>query len=330
MTLKNRTKKTHWLPEDVEFRLRLTQILLPLALFLVALFIESYDHLNVHRESVLSRTFLVESTFFSILGPMAVYVALGWFRAQWKQRAEAEAEVQRMYQELLVAQSELERLHTLRGKLLQKLISAQEAERARIAREIHDQLGQMLTRLDLNLKLWEAHISSSDSAARHNMEEMAALLQQTQDQAYRMIFELRPSVLDDLGLEAALRDEVKQRLRPLDVSATVQTQGELSCLSDEVSVAVFRIVQESISNVIRHAQARHVWIGLSCNGDGLQVSVEDDGVGVPRDVLTRNSGQRPLGLLGMQERAMALDGQIHIASRDPCGTQVSLWVPLSK
>ena len=243
MTRENRTNKTLWLPEDVEFRLRLTQILLPLALFLVALFIESYDHLIVHRESMLSRTFLVESTFFAILGPAAVYVALGWFRAQWKQRAEAEAEVQRMYQELLVAQSELERLHTLRGKLLQRLISAQEAERARIAREIHDELGQMLTGLDLNLKFWEAHISSSDSAARHSMEEMAALLQRTQDQAYRLIFELRPSVLDDLGLEAALRDEVKQRLRSLDVVATVQTQGELSCLSDDVSVAVFRIVQ---------------------------------------------------------------------------------------
>ncbi|NOZ05649.1 MAG: sensor histidine kinase [Chloroflexi bacterium] len=330
MTLKNRTNKTHWLPENVELRLRLIQILLPLALFLVALFIESYDHLNVHQEGILSRTFLVESMFFAILGPVAVYVALGWFRAQWQQRAEAEAEVQRMYQELLVAQLELERLHALRGKLLQKLISAQEAERARIAREIHDELGQMLTRLDLNLKLWEAHISRSDSTAWHNMEEMAALLQQTQDQAYRMIFELRPSVLDDLGLEAALRDEVKQRLRPLAVSATVRTEGELNCLSDEVSIAVFRIVQESISNVIRHANARHVWIGLHRDSKGLQVFVEDDGVGVPKDVMTRNGGHRPLGLLGMQERAMALDGRIHITPRDPCGTQVSLWVPLSK
>jgi len=322
--------KNLWKSKDVEFRLRLTQVLLPLALVFIALLFELYEHIILHGEGIFSQSFLFEIVFFAILGPMVVFVALGWFRAQWRQRAEAEAVVRHMYQELLDAQAELKRLHALRGKLLQKLITAQEAERSRVAREIHDELGQMLTRLSLNLKIWEEHLPENDSVTHRHLEESLTLLRQTQDQAHRLIQDLRPAVLDDLGLEAALRDEVHQRLAPLGIAASVTTHGQIGRLPDEVAIAVFRIVRESISNVIRHANANHVHIGLTCNTNALEVSVVDDGIGVPLDVFNGDDGYRPFGLLGMQERAMALDGQIRIVPRDPKGTQVTLWVPLPK
>ncbi len=314
----------------LETRLRRIQFFLPLGLFLVTLLYQMFEHLVLRQETVFSRFFLGEVFFFGIVGPVIVFIALGWFRVQWRQKAEAEAEAQRMYHELLEAQTETKRLHALRGELLRKLISAQEAERSRVAREIHDELGQMLTRLSLNMKMLEAYLEDDEVAASEDLGRSREMIQQTQDQAYRLIHELRPTALDDLGLEAALRDEVKQRLVPLGIKANVVTKGETDRLPGEIATAVFRIVQEAISNVIWHANAQQVWMAIKCTSTALEVSVEDDGVGVPPDLFSRNDGRRTLGLLGMQERAMAMDGQFSIGPREPRGAQVHLWVPLTR
>lgn len=319
-----------WRVSTLETRLRRVQFFLPLGLFLVTFLYQMFEHLVLRQETVLSQFFLGEVFFFGIVGPIVVFIALGWFRVQWRQKAEAEAEAQHMYHELLEAQTETKRLHTLRGELLRKLISAQEAERSRVAREIHDELGQMLTRLSLNMKMLESHLVGEEVVTRQDLGQSKALIQQTQDQAYRLIHELRPTALDDLGLEAALRDEAKQRLSPIGVKVSVVTHGEADRLPTEIAIAVFRIVQEAISNIIWHANAQQVWMAIKCTSTALEVSVEDDGVGVPPNLLSRNDGRRTLGLLGMQERAMAMDGQFSIEPREPRGAQVHLWVPLTR
>jgi len=320
--------KSLWPSGNPDVRLRLIQVFLPLCLFLLTLAYQIVEHLALRHETVFSPTFVTETLFFGVIGPVIVFFALGWFRVQWLQRAEAEAKVKQTYRELLAAQTELKRLHALRGELLRKLISAQEAERSRIAREIHDELGQLLTRLSLNLKLWQEGLVSDVHDMQRHLIQAQKLLLQTQEQAYHLIFELRPAALDELGLESALRDEVSQRLSPLGITASVVTRGQVGDLPEEMATAVFRIVQEAISNIIRHADARHVWVTLDCQPDSMEITIEDDGVGVAEDILDRDDGHRPLGLLGMQERAMAMDGRLQIGARHPCGTCVTLWVPL--
>jgi signal transduction histidine kinase len=212
--------------------------------------------------------------------------------------------------------------------LLEKVITAQEEERQRVAREIHDELGQLLTRLSINLKMFEADLSPQSARAAQSFAAMQTLVWQTIEQAHRLVVELRPILLDELGLEAALREELRERLAPFGVATSLTTQGALERLPAPVEITVFRIVQEAISNIARHAQAHSATLSLRHDGKALRVAVEDDGVGIPADWRARGDGRRPLGLLGMQERAALLGGTLTIEPRAPCGTRVTLSVPL--
>ena len=134
--------------------------------------------------------------------------------------------------------------------------------------------------------------------------------------------------MDDYGLVPALHEELRQRLAPLEVAAHLDTAGDLEGLPSDVTTAAFRIVQESITNIIRHANARQVYVRLQRTADGLSVTIEDDGIGMPDKNLSSPDGRQALGILGMQERAGALGGRLHVARRHPQGTRVVLWLPL--
>lgn len=214
-----------------------------------------------------------------------------------------------------------------RAVLLEKVITAQEEERQRVAREIHDELGQLLTRLSLNLQMVEGDLPPRATAS---FAAMQTLVWQTIEQAHRLVIELRPTLLDELGLEAALREELKERLAPLGVATTLTKVGRLERLPASVEIAVFRIAQEAISNVVRHAHAHSVELALRRDGPVLELTLADDGVGVPTDWQTRKDGHRPVGLLGMEERATLLGGTLAITARRPQGTSVDLRVPLGE
>lgn len=216
-----------------------------------------------------------------------------------------------------------------RTALLNQAIQAQEEERRRVAREIHDELGQLLTRLSINLKMCEKQIAAQPTQAADTLAATQALVWQTIEQAHRLIVELRPTLLDELGLEAALREELKTRLVPLGVETDLQVQGAPDRLAPSLEITVFRIAQEAISNIARHAHATHAQLSLRADDvGGLQVLVEDDGVGLCEDWQSANNGHRPLGLLGMQERASLLGGTLTIEPRPPHGTRVLLRVQL--
>ncbi len=216
-----------------------------------------------------------------------------------------------------------------RAVLLEQVITAQETERQRVAREIHDELGQLLTRLSINLKMCEADLSGQSAKAAQSFAAMQTLVWQTIEHAHRLVVELRPMLLDELGLEAALHEELQQRLEPSGVATTLTTAGALERLPASVEIAVFRIAQEAISNIARHAQARTVTLALRRDAAALSVAIEDDGVGVPADWRARGDGHRPVGLLGMHERAALLSGMLTIEPRAPHGTRVALKVPLT-
>lgn len=199
---------------------------------------------------------------------------------------------------------------------------AREEEQKRLARRIHDELGQLLTGLSLHLKLCEQTLPDTDASAHTHLAKATSLVQRTMEQTHVLVRLLRPIVLDDYGLMPAIQEEVERRLVPLGIQVDVEGQHDLAALPADVATAAFRIVQEALTNIVRHAAATHVWIRLNTDDSGLTVTIEDDGVGLPTDQAAQG-----WGILGMQERAEALGGSVEVVPRVPQGVRVDLWLP---
>lgn len=205
-----------------------------------------------------------------------------------------------------------------------QLLEAQEAERQNIARELHDQIGQVLTAIQLNLQtVWETCESSESRAL---IDEGVAIVDEALAQVRDLSFELRPSLLDDLGLATALRWYADRFAQRTGISATTAIDLPESPirLRRELETACFRIVQEALTNVVRHARARKVSITLRSSKDQIRLSIKDDGTGF--DVHTRNLAGS-VGLRGMRERALALGGRLEIKSSPSRGTEIRAYFP---
>ena len=211
----------------------------------------------------------------------------------------------------------------LRRQLLEKVISTQEDERRRIARELHDSTSQSLTSLIVGLRMMETQCAQC--ASQTKATDLRQVASRTLDEVHDLSMRLRPRVLDDLGLAAALErlaSEWQNRYKiPLDVVIQLSER-----LSGEVETALYRIVQETLTNIARHAHAKFASILVEKHGDTVRTIVEDDGVGF--DVHT-NRGEWHLGLLGMRERAELLNGTLTIESDPEHGTSVFIEIPLA-
>jgi signal transduction histidine kinase len=313
---------------NVEHQILVVQWALPLVLAGIVFAYEINEHLVTKNEPSTSPDFLGEIFFFGILGPVAVWLVLWWIRGEWREREHDKQALQRMYNELAEAQERLNTLHAQRGDLVDRLMSVQEAERRRLAREIHDELGQLLTGLSLNLRLCQEAVPDNLPTAHDRLTKASSVVRHTIEQSHRLIADLRPTVLDDYGLVPALEEEIHQRLTPLGIESRLDTEGDMQRLPADVATAAFRIVQEAITNIIRHAHAHRVQIRLQQAADGMTVIVEDDGIGISENDLCSRNGRSALGILGMQERARALGGCLEVTPWDPRGTRVRLWLPL--
>jgi PAS domain S-box-containing protein len=210
-----------------------------------------------------------------------------------------------------------------------RLLEAQEAERGRIARELHDQIGQMLTALKLSLHAIAA--ADDPGEARRLIEENLKLLDEALEQVRDLSVDLRPLLLDDLGLVTALRWFIDHQMQRTGVRVQFTTDSLDPDLrfSTELETACFRIAQEALTNVARHARANTVTVRLSRNRDYLILLVEDDGVGFDIEALQgRALANTTLGLRGMQERAHAVGGRVKIDSATDKGTQVFVELPI--
>lgn len=212
-------------------------------------------------------------------------------------------------------------------ELLRRVIDAQEAERARVARDLHDQIGQALTSVLIGLHLVATSLPEGPEAAeaRSRTEEVRQLVATALDEARQLAFDLRPTVLDDIGLVAAVRRLTADLSRRSGVRVELAV-GELDDarrLPAEVETVVYRVVQESLTNVARHASASVASVSISAGPQGIRASIADDGVGfeLPEGV------PRSLGLSGMAERAALAGGQVEISSVVGAGTTVVLEVP---
>jgi signal transduction histidine kinase len=200
--------------------------------------------------------------------------------------------------------------------------AVREDERTNIAREIHDELGQALTALKLDLA-WIGR-RETDAALKTKLDEMTNATDEILASVRRISASLRPGVLDDLGLRAAIEWQAEEFERRTGIPCRVRSEvGDLQ-LERGLATAVFRIYQEALTNVARHASATAVDVSLRLERGQLKLLVEDDGVGVP-EIAPRSS---TLGLLGMRERARRCGGDCEVRRRSPRGTTVALSVPL--
>jgi signal transduction histidine kinase len=225
--------------------------------------------------------------------------------------------------ELAQAEQERAEREQLRSQLLEKVIAAQEDERRRIARELHDETGQALTSLMVRLQMMNQQCPLPE--IKSQIEELRQLTAQTLEDVHNLSVELRPSVLDDLGLTAALERYIQEYGRRTAVDVDLVVLGLEDRLPPPVETALYRIVQESLTNIARHAQAETASVLLERRRDRVRVIIEDDGRGFdPRLV---SNGER-LGLYGMRERAELLNGQLTIESTIGQGATIYIEVPL--
>ena len=275
-------------PYEVEFRLR---------------------HKDGHYVHVLSRGFPVRR---EPGGPVVRIVGTHFDLTERKQAEDAR---------------ERERNERARTEMLGRLVFAQEDERRRIAREMHDQFGEQLTALGLRIRmLKDACQGRADLLAQVNALERVA--HQVDRDVDHLVWQLRPTALDDLGLRAALTNYVQDWSMRASVTAEFHTAGLADGrLSSEIETTLYRIAQEALTNIAKHARAAHVEIILERRSDHVSLIVEDDGVGF--DPGSRDTAERGFGLLGMHERAALVGATLEIESTPGEGTTILVRMPTS-
>jgi signal transduction histidine kinase len=228
-------------------------------------------------------------------------------------------------------QAELERVVQRRTEDLSDLSthlqSVAETERSALSRELHDELGGLLVAARMDVSWLEEQVAGSDADVQARFRRVQDALQAGVDLKRRVIENLRPSLLDNLGLLPALRWQIAESCERGGLNFAERYPGEELQLIPQASIAIFRIVQESLTNILKHAQARNVEVTLAKRDGALVITVRDDGVGLPvdpRQVL------RSHGVAAMRHRAIALGGQCRITRLAPSGTQIEVRLPLER
>ncbi len=230
----------------------------------------------------------------------------------------------RLYEEVQLARD-------LRGELLHQVIAAQEEERKRIARELHDETGQTLTALRLCLERLALAPTSSTGDGRLPLTQPLSLCQQAEEEVDKLIFDLRPALLDDLGLVEAIEFYAQTRLKAAGVGISIKVTGKERRLPSERETALFRVMQEGITNIVKHAYAKSAAIKLQFTLNQLIAWLEDDGCGFEvTHIASLQDSKRGLGLLGMRERMSLVGGSLSIVSKPGVGTRLKAVVPLTE
>jgi PAS domain S-box-containing protein len=222
--------------------------------------------------------------------------------------------------------TELKQVEQTLRDLTARLEAVREEERSAVAREIHDELGQALTSVKMDLSWLLGRLRKDQAALKERASAANSLVERSLNTVRQISTRLRPAVLDDLGLEAAIEWLATDFSRRTGICCQTEFGGEELAVDPERATAVFRIVQEALTNVTRHADAQCVTVRLSQQPDQLGLEVSDDGVGISEEQLV---GPRSLGLIGMRERAAALGGSLAIHARPEGGTTVTLQMAAS-
>jgi signal transduction histidine kinase len=226
-----------------------------------------------------------------------------------------ERENNRRYQEVLNARSALEQLSA-------KLVDAQEMERRTISRELHDQVGQTLNAVLVETANLAKRIQSDDAVSLHYLDNIRKFADSSVNSIRDIALLLRPSMLDDLGLIAALEWQAREVSRRSGIKVNVKAENVADSLPDEMRTCIYRVVQEALHNVFRHSAAKSAVVTVRQDDSSLFLSVEDDGSGFDP------GKKRGLGMLGMEERVRQLGGHLEIRSTPGKGTVLRITLPI--
>jgi len=267
----------------------------------VALFSQNYEALQLDE---LPLTLLVLS------------LGLWWFA--WRRTQEAHAQLQERSRSELKVQELLQH----KSDLLQRLYTAKEDERLALARELHDEMGQTSTAIRTEVAVLQ-RIGRLHPEADESVKRIAESAQHLSQMTRQMLHRLRPPALDSMGLEQALMSLCDNWQNSTQNVCELKTSALPEGLNDYACVTVYRIVQEALTNVTRHANAKHVRVELTLDSQGLNLNIEDDGQGMA-DTQAVHQG---FGLLGMQERVASVAGRMSISSKLGQGLRLAIQIP---
>ena len=267
----------------------------------VALFSQNYEAVQLDE---LPLTLLVLS------------LGLWWFA--WRRTQEAHAQLQERSRSELKVQELLQH----KSDLLQRLYTAKEDERLALARELHDEMGQTSTAIRTEVAVLQ-RIGRLHPEADESVKRIAESAQHLSQMTRQMLHRLRPPALDSMGLEQALMSLCDNWQNSTQNLCELKTSALPEGLNDYACVTVYRIVQEALTNVTRHANAKHVRVQLTLNTQGLNLNIEDDGQGMA-DTQAVHQG---FGLLGMQERVASVAGRMSISSKLGQGVRLAIQIP---
>jgi two-component system sensor histidine kinase UhpB len=234
----------------------------------------------------------------------------------------------RTQQALEQVNRELELSHERLRALSRRLLEVQEEERGRLARDLHDDIGQALTALKIQIESLQL---AADPSLRGRIADGVETVQHTLERVRQLSLNLRPSQLDDLGLAAALRSHLDRQCRVAGLAAHFDAEDAPNDIDPDTETACFRVAQEAITNVLRHARAHNLWVRLYKATDRLALSVRDDGRGFDLDaVRSRAASGASLGLVSMEERIALAAGSLELRSAPGQGTVLVAMFPLSR
>lgn len=218
--------------------------------------------------------------------------------------------------------------HRLRA-LAARLVSAQEDERHRVSIELHDEAGQALTALQLSLSLMRTELPEGSDQLENQLQEAIELTGVTLDRLRVLAQNLRPPALDNVGLDQSLRDYCQRMGSRAHLQMDYRASG-IEQIPGHVQISLYRIVQEALTNIVKHARASHVWVHIESDAEGVALSVIDDGVGFPAEDWQLTSRHAGIGLTGMRERVEALGGTFEIISEPGKGVSVRVLISLQE
>ncbi len=233
--------------------------------------------------------------------------------------------------ELQRGTQQLEKSEHLRTRLMRNLISSEEERRKRIARDLHDETSQAITSMLVGLQAIAESQPMDPAALTEKLNALQNTAKTTLEEIHRVIYELRPSLIDDLGLIPAVKWYAESRLEKAGIRLYLETSGQEERLGPEIEITIYRIMQEAVTNVIKYSGAEVCNIVLDFKDNAVAVRIEDDGRGFePDDILSSGATGQHFGILGMKERVELLGGTMNVRSEPGKGTELDIIIPLGK
>jgi signal transduction histidine kinase len=237
------------------------------------------------------------------------------------------AALRKEVEERMRAEAELRRVQEQLANLPALLVQAQETERRLFASELHDDLSQKLVALSMQVSALSKPSGESPDVTGERIHNLGQKIGKLADDVHRMSHQLHPAILDDLGLEVALRDECTSFSQRRSIPVQFEAKDVPRSLPGDIALCLFRVAQESLRNIAKHAKAKDIRVRLARRKTGLALFIEDSGDGFD---VKQATGKGGLGLISMQERVRLVHGEFKIRSRPGVGTKIEVYVPISE